>query len=409
MLNRIEVFLIILTLVLLPWSWSLSLYALALLFLNMAAKCITTRRMGNPVLDRSARMPFYAMTAFVVWYAVSLLWTDNLSEGYEMAATKGSMALASIIFLCSDMRHITRRQLRLILYLASLSLVCLFLVRLGINIRRVITEPETTWVSRMTFGFDKRHHSYISFYIIVALWGLCYEQIHSWHQMSSWCRCGIVALVVLLSAYLVVINSRAGVLFLLISLFLMAGYVIYLRRRWFKPVVSLLCALSVAVGVHYALPKTQNRVQQTSLTSAAASQGTTEQASRKDKRLPIWQASLRLASDNWLLGVGVGDRFDSLVPLFNELGDQESIDRRKNCHCQPLDTLVSVGIIGLIVLLSLFVSLIVASVRQRNWLLFVFTLCLGFNCLFETLFDRQMALFFVPIVVGLLSMKNSVK
>lgn len=405
MLNRIEYILILLILILLPWSWSLSLYALVLLFLNMVVKCVAARRVGNPVLDRSARLPFYAMTAFVAWYAVSLLWTDNLSEGYEMAATKGSMALASIIFLCSDMSHITRRQLRLLLYLASLSLVCLFLVRLGINIRRVITEPETTWVSRMTFGFDKRHHSYISLYIIVALWGLYREQICYWRQMPRWCRWGFGVLVVLLAAYLVIINSRSGVLFAILSLFLMAGHAVYLRRRWAKPLLSLGCALAVVVGVHYALPKTQNRVHQTSLTTEAAAKGTTEQASRKDKRLPIWQASLRLASDNWLLGVGIGDRYDSLVPLFRELGDQESIDRRKNCHCQPLDTLVSTGVVGLLLLVALFAAIFVAAVRQRNWMLFVFMLCLGFNCLFETLFDRQMALFFVPVVVGLLCLK----
>lgn len=395
--------LLLLMAVLLPWDWTLSLYPLALFFLNAVAKCVVARRLGNPALDKAGRWPHWALVALVAWYAVSLFWTTNLTEGISMVVTKSSVLLASLGFLMADTRHLDHSRLRWILYSFALSLVGLFLVRLGINIHRVITEPGTTFVSRLCFGFDKRHHAYISIYILMALWGIYLDQINGGKSSSPDARLSLlnIPLVLLLVSYLVFINSRAGVLFMLLSLFLMAGHAIYVRRRWVKPLLSLAVALVVAVGVHYALPKTQNRVNQTSLSEAAAARGTTEQASKKDKRIPIWQASLDLASRHWLMGVGVGDRFDSLKPIFARLGDQESIDRRKNCHCQPLDTLVSTGIVGLLLLVFFFVALFVASWRQRNWLLFVVALCLGFNCIFETLFDRQMALIFIPVAIAL--------
>lgn len=406
MMNKIEYLLLLLAAVLLPWDWSYSLYGVVLLFLMGVAKTVRSRKFLNPMLDAQSRWPILALIALVGWYAVSLLWTANTSEGVEMVVTKSSMLLASLWVLCSDTSYLTRRHLRALLYLFAASLVVLFFVRLGINIRRVVTEPDTTWVSRMCFGFDKRHHSYISIYILVALWGLYHEQISRWRQMPRSNRTLWVALVLLLVVYLIVINSRAGVLFLLLSLFLMAAHAWLHTRRIAKPLLSLCCALVVAVGVHYALPKTQNRVNQTSVTAEAAAKGTTEQASRPDKRLAIWQASLRLAKSEWPLGVGVGDRFDNLKPIYEEFGDQESIDRRKNSHNQFLDTLVSTGIVGLAILLLFFASLLYVAWRSRSWQLFVFALCLGFNCLFETLLDRQMALFFIPLVIGLLMCHN---
>lgn len=393
-----ELVILALTVMLLPWHWRFALIGVCALALNTIAKCVAYKHVGCPKQSWWERGVGLAVVLMGVWYAVSLLWTQNLDYGFDLVSKMASMVLVVVLFWASDTRYLTLGHIRMLLYLFALSLAALFLTRLCVNIHRVLTE-DITFVSRMGFGFDRRHHTYISMYALVALWGLYSEQIDRWGSLPRHARALVCVLMVLLVADIVFVNSRAGVLFLFLSIFLMCGHAIFFRKRRMSGVLSCVVALGLVAGVHCVLPKTQKRVNQTSVTQEAADRGTTEQAQRKDKRLAIWQASVQLAQREWLMGVGIGDRFDELLPFYEALGDQESIDLRKNCHNQFLDTLVTTGIVGLLLLMALLGLMLVVAWLRKNLMLFAFALNIGFNCLFESVLDRQMGLLFFALTL----------
>lgn len=400
-----ELVILALTIVLLPWHWRYALYGMYALVLNTIVKCVVYKHIGNGQYGWLEKGVMLSVLFFVAWYAVSLLWTVNLDYGVDLVSKMASLVLVVVVFWVSDMRYFSLNHARFLLYMLAISLSVLFLTRLCTNIHRVMTE-DITFASRMGFGFDRRHHSYISMYVLVALWGLYSEQINRWRTLPQHTKVLTSALIVLLVADMVFVNSRAGVLFLLLSIFLMCGHAFFFRKRRLSSILSLVMAMMCVVAVHFILPETQNRVNQTSITQEAADRGTTEQARRKDKRLAIWQASIELAKKEWLMGVGIGDRFDALLPYYEALGDQESIDLKKNCHSQFLDTLISTGIIGLLLLMLVFGLMLVVSYVRKNLMLFAFTINIGFNCLFESVLDRQMGLLFFGLVLVVLLAVN---
>ena len=73
-----------------------------------------------------------------------------------------------------------------------------------------------------------------------------------------------------------------------------------------------------------------------------------------------------------------------------------AIDKGINAHNQFFETLISVGIIGVILLLAYFVIPLVLWIKRKqfNMLYFSFLLMIGFNMLFESVFEVQMGIIF---------------
>lgn len=75
-----------------------------------------------------------------------------------------------------------------------------------------------------------------------------------------------------------------------------------------------------------------------------------------------------------------------------------------NAHNQYTDTLISVGIIGLILLIGFFIIPVSLIVKNRNFDLLIFSLIviIAFNSFFESLFERQMGIMFFTFFYFLL-------
>lgn len=67
-----------------------------------------------------------------------------------------------------------------------------------------------------------------------------------------------------------------------------------------------------------------------------------------------------------------------------------------NMHNQYLETMMTVGIIGVILLLALFIVPIYLSYKNKSFHIELFSLLfiIAFNCLFESVFERQMGIMF---------------
>ena len=79
------------------------------------------------------------------------------------------------------------------------------------------------------------------------------------------------------------------------------------------------------------------------------------------ERLEYWQNATSLIADNWLLGVGVGDVSDQMQQRYNERGSQLRPDRRLRPHNYYLTTWLNLGIFGLI----LFLVIMLLFIKQQ--------------------------------------------
>ena len=122
---------------------------------------------------------------------------------------------------------------------------------------------------------------------------------------------------------------------------------------------------------------------------------------KEDIRITLLKAGLSVAKENCMFGVGVGDRCDVLIKYYEdnnlECGDL-------NSHNQFVDTTISIGILGLLLLLGYFVVPIVFFAINKRWdvvmLLFLFSI--AFNAVFEAVFETQTGILYFNFIFCLL-------
>ncbi len=120
-------------------------------------------------------------------------------------------------------------------------------------------------------------------------------------------------------------------------------------------------------------------------------------------RLVVWTISANMIYEN-PFGVGLGDENDLLMREYYSHGYSGYAERRLNPHQQFLQTGISIGWLGLAVLLILFVSLIIASYRTNDLALYIGAICISVSCLFESMLERQVGVIFLSILLFYIAM-----
>lgn len=115
-------------------------------------------------------------------------------------------------------------------------------------------------------------------------------------------------------------------------------------------------------------------------------------------RLVVWTISTNMIIDN-PFGVGLGDENDLLMREYYKHSYTGYAERRLNPHQQFLQTGISIGWLGILTLLILFVWLIISSFKTENLALFIGAICISVSCLFESMLERQVGVIFLSILV----------
>ena len=120
-----------------------------------------------------------------------------------------------------------------------------------------------------------------------------------------------------------------------------------------------------------------------------------------ETRLIMWAASTQVFSEH-PLGVGTGNVDDFLSDKLTEIGQPRMAVKNLNPHNQFLQTAVEIGVFGLFLLILLVIYGTYVSIRTKNWLLLFLIISLTFNCLFESMLQRQSGIVFYTFWICLL-------
>jgi len=184
-------------------------------------------------------------------------------------------------------------------------------------------------------------------------------------------------------------TSKTGLISLL---FLFIGYALYygyLKKKW-KMTLMFLTVLTIAfVGLVSVSQTVQNRFKELFVSVQEQPQtGTSSTASR----MVIWDVSYDLIKEN-PLGYGTGMAVSTLRKAYLEKGHHKAFKRKQNAHNQFFQTGLTLGVIGLLALLWLFIQPILSFSTIDN-LFFVLLLILFFNFITEAMLERQAGVVF---------------
>lgn len=382
-----------------PINFHAGLWATMLLALVTLVKLIASRQWGNPALSRPIRLLFYSLLAYWLCFVVSFLFDSTSDTGREYLILKSILIVYPCCFLLSDTRFLQPKHLRWMGWVLCAACVGMFLWNVGAA--AIQMAKGSLRLDMVVSGdFDSRHHAYVSLYVDVALFFI-YTRLRYWSKLPKWQRWLLVVSLTLLVLYVLLVNSRAGLLVLWVLLALCTVYELVRKNR--RVLLWSVIFAGYIVGLGAVLPGHQDRITQT-VTNVMEDKG--------DARLDINQSSLQLAEEDLLLGSGVGNYREDLVDQYAKDGFESGVKARYNAHNQYIESILAVGIFNLIILVAVIAGpMIVAFIRKSRtrYAQVAIALVFAINFLFESMLERQMGLQFVSWILALMALTLSVE
>ncbi|MDY8138690.1 O-antigen ligase family protein [Aquimarina sp. 2201CG5-10] len=328
--------------------------------------------------------------------SISLIYTDNILDGIDVLQRSLSLLLFPLIFLFVKEDALTVRKLFNFLLVG---LIISFFINLSLAVDQSISRVEGDvtlgsfaygWEYFIGAEFSKLiNPSYVSLYILLVL------SYYLKNKLESGLR---FIVVIILFLYLFLLASRAAYLTLGIMSVLL---IINISDKSKKYTMSIIFLLSMIIFLNN--PRVFN------FYSRVKDYGKTMEYSNstsEKSRLLTWDASLKLIKEAPLLGYGIGDANDILIQKYKELDYHFNYENKYNAHNQFLQTLLQTGIIGFLVLVSIFILLALRMKRSRNE--FSVFLILFVSLLFESMLVRFNGIVFFSIIIPLLLKKRSI-
>lgn len=362
---------------------------------------------SNPALEPQTRRGLWAIVGYWLLLLFSLVYTDDIASGWNLIAIKASILFFPLAFLLTDTSYLTSKHLRIIGYTLVAALLIMFFYCIGVSTVKLANGASLKEVT--DFSFDPRHHAYTALYLTVALVFIYFELVIYWHSLPRWVRRALLGAVPLLIIYIILVNSRSGLLTLYsIELFFVLHYALT-RHNWPRAILLAVLLGGFSVGMEVVIPGHDERLVNT--ISDLSSDGIlvdTENDSYSDVRLMIYKCGIETWLESPVFGHGVGDYQQKLLERFNANNFSGGVESQLNAHNQYIETLLSTGLIGLAVLLfwMLWPTIQAWRTSRRDvfWLIAMFTFCFMLGCLFESMLERQMGVLFIGALMAVMTL-----
>lgn len=250
------------------------------------------------------------------------------------------------------------------------------------------------------------HPSYMAAFVATTLVALIFGYKDKWFITHKYFVLVVIFLLFLYSLFLL---SLAGLFFLS---FLFIGVILYLLYQKFKTKGILIALLSISTfggGLWLVLPTTIKKeftgpisvVQEAFKSPQNYIESRQYPVSGSETRIMLWLMSVETVKEH-PLGVGSGDLDAIFTSKFSQLGQREFAELQYNPHNQFLQIAIELGIPFMLLFIFLIVVVFRHALREKNSILFFLMINLTFNCLFESMLQRQYGLIFYVALICIL-------
>lgn len=392
-LQTIEYIILFLLAFSIPISWALATKILALLVVEMLIRLVVEKGRGISLNKHSNKRIFLFFASTYLLYAISMLYTSNVAEGWQNMEKKLSFLILPLFFFVSDLSYLSSKHVKTLFY-SFMSGLLFFITGnlLWATYDYIFLDaPVTRFLGKEATKIFYTHHTYMAMYACV---GIIYSfvELFETHLKSRSKIVFLVSVQLLSILYVVLVESRAGILCMgLLFVFLFAWLFFVKKKRMLTLCVGTM--FSVVMVIFFLLfPSGLDRIIDTKLVN---------ENQIEDVRITHLKAGLSVIKENYLLGVGIGDRTDALNEYYVK---NNSWCIGYNSHNQYVDTTVSIGILGLLALLGYFIVPIVLFYINKDWdvVFMLFLFMIAFNAVFEAIFETQTGILFFNYIYCLL-------
>ncbi len=333
-------------------------------------------------------------------YVLGMLWSTDYAYGRTDLVIKLPMLVLPVLFFMVPIRLHGRRLLTLAFIMGCVYsiLLCLALA----SYRSLFEEGH--WIEEFSYSRFSilLHPSYFSMYLVVAFaaWFL----FGFFAKIKGFMRIGIPCILLL---GILLAGSKAGWAVFAVLLFYLLIH--YRKNKGVRKVLGAF-VMSMVIGavLTYALvPTMQYRMNE--FLRFLKMEEAMEDPSMKESsavRVAIWNAAGAVVKEHWIIGTGTGDVKNELLKEYEQRGMHNAVKKRLNGHSQLMQTTVTLGVMGLSILLGLFGVPAYLAVRRKDWMMMVFLGIIFLNWLVESMLEVQAGVIFFAWGLFVFSMRD---
>ncbi|MEI8116417.1 MAG: O-antigen ligase family protein [Flavobacteriia bacterium] len=347
-----------------------------------------------------------------VAYLIGCIFTNNPDAAGKYLEYKLSFILVPILFSFRP-----KFKVNLAFPIVGLSIGIMASSLLGIlKALSIYSETKIALTSFTSSNICLDHPSYFAAMTTISIAGFWF--IHT-NRFNGFTRNWVFIYLIFALCMMCLSYAMAGILFLLlVTSWIILRWVYTKINPWFSLTLLLVFPILLFFTVtHVSGFKDEITNSMEALKSYVAHpskfvEGKNEGLSGDQVRLVMWTVSVKAWSNN-PLGVGTGNVDECLSKELKRIGQNElaklgeNREIRYNPHNQFLQIGLEIGILGLIVFLYTMVSAIRRGLFHQNWFLILLVSCLLFNCLFESMLQRQTGIVFFTFWICLLSVHSN--
>ena len=250
------------------------------------------------------------------------------------------------------------------------------------------------------------HPSYFSLYLNFAIIILFYFILEG-KKLDLKLLILCIFLILLFSLSIILANSKAVILTLFLTLFLAGLYFGY-KKGFLKTAILVTLSLIIIISfLIYKTPQLYLRIWDTErILSNYIHNENLKDYEGTSQRILIWKSSADIIKQNFVTGVGAGDVKDVLLNEYSKKSYKYIIAKSLNAHNQFLQTFIATGLIGFLVLLSLFILPLIKSYKRKDFIYFLFLLIVLLNFLTESMLETQAGVIFFAFFNSYLFAEN---
>jgi O-antigen ligase len=331
---------------------------------------------------------FWLMIIFFVLTCVSAAASHNSREGATSIESKLGFLFVPYFFFCFKWTVPVLKRC-MVSFVSGCLFAALFLIARAFYFY-LHGQPEYFFYTAFSYFI---HASYFSMYLQLAV-SIVFIYYPIWFSQNKQLIRTSSFFMIIFIITIFLCASKMGLItfFLLVPLLL-----IYRSRKLFSVKRSLIlfgALILVAFAAVKFLPGAFERLQ--SITSFSYNNIDKTTSESTAVRVLIWEQCLNIIRSHFLLGVGVGDANDALYQAYEKNSLIGALSHHFNAHNQFFQTMIGMGIVGLISLLAITFWQFVKAVMKKHFLLFVFSMLITFNFLVESMLQTSAGnLFFV--------------
>ncbi len=344
--------------------------------------------------DGHTRLYLLSFSSLYILYLIGILYSSNIDYAVFDLEVKLSLIIFPILISTIKKEVFTARNLDNVLIAFAIgcfigtvvSLVDAFIVFYDKN------DFSEFYYSKLSFFHHPGYFAmYLNFAIAIIIYFLLKKKMVKPDKRHVFL---LVLLIIYFSLFVIMLSSKAGIISLFIVFFITVAHVIIVEKQ----VIAGIFLVIIIFGLFYAsfnfFPYSLYRIIKAKEVIENMEAIDNEETDGSAGRILIWQNSLEIIEQNFLFGVGTGDVKDYLVDKYKENNITKALQLRSNAHNQYLQTFITLGIIGFLILSLSLVLPAYYTFRHKHFLYFLFLIIISINLLVESMLETQAGVVF---------------